>query len=156
MYPVPRKQGEQFGVSDLIPVQNQFMAIGDGYATALLCGLFARKGKPYQLRFGSELSFVDLRYSPAVLIGAFNNGWTLETTRDLKFVFSEYPSIRERGGQNRVWTLSRVHRDGKSEEDYAIVSRVLSSYTGQFLIAAAGITQNGTRAAGEFLTSRAS
>ncbi len=153
-YIVPCQQGEQFAISDLIPVQNQFIAIGDGYATALLCGLFARKGKAYQLRVGSELSFVDLRYSPAVLIGAFNNAWTLETTRDLKFVFSEYPSIRERGGQNRVWTLSHLARDGKSEEDYAIVSRVFSSYTGQFLIAAAGITQNGTRAAGEFLTSR--
>jgi hypothetical protein len=138
----------------VIPIQNQFITIGDGYATALLCGLFARKDKPYQLRFGSELSFEDLRYSPAVLIGAFNNGWTLETTKDFKFVFSEYPFIHERGGQNRVWTPSHVGRDGKTEEDYAIVSRVFSSDTGQLLITAAGITQQGTRAAGEFLTSR--
>lgn len=153
-YRPPCKQGQLFEASDLIPVQNQFMAIGDGYATALLCGLFARKDKSYQLRFGSELSFVDLRDSPAILIGAFNNGWTLETTKDLKFVFAEYPSIRERGGLNRVWAPSHVERDGKTEEDFAIVSRVFSSYTGQFLIAAAGITQQGTRAAGEFLTSR--
>ncbi len=140
--------------SELVPVQNQFITIGDGYATALLCGLLARHDKPYQLRFGSELSFVDLRYSSAVLIGAFNNEWTLETTRDLKFVFSNYPSIRERGGQNRVWALANVGADGETAEDYAIVSRVFSSETGQVLLAAAGITQYGTRAAGEFLTSR--
>ncbi len=146
--------GGRIDISELIPVHNQFITIGDGYATALLCGLLARHEKPYQLRFGSELSFVDLRYSPAVLIGAFNNGWTLETTRDLKFVFSNYPSIRERDGQNRVWALPHVSADGETAEDYAIVSRVFSSETGQVLIAAAGITQYGTRAAGEFLTTR--
>ena len=43
--------------------------------------------------------------------------------------------------------------DGRTPEDYAIVSRVFDSKTGELLIAAAGITQYGTRAAGEFLTS---
>jgi hypothetical protein len=151
---VPLKQGQTLQASDLIPIQNQLITIGDGYATALLCALFARHDKPFQLKFGSELSFVDLRYSPAILIGAFNNGWTLETTGQLKFVFSDYPSIRERGGQNRVWALSHLGPDGETAEDYAIVSRVVSSDTGQVLIAAAGITQYGTRAAGEFLTTR--
>jgi hypothetical protein len=42
---------------------------------------------------------------------------------------------------------------GRTPEDYAVVSRVFDSQTGEFLIAAAGITQYGTRADGEFLTS---
>ena len=146
------KDGEKVEASDLIPIQNQFITIGDGYATALLCGLFARHEKPYELKFGTEMSFVDLRYAPAVLIGAFNNGWTLETTKELRFNFSEYPSVRERGGQNRVWTLSHLDPDGETPDDYAIVSRIFNSNSGQVLIAAAGITQYGTRAAGEFLT----
>lgn len=152
LHNVPCEQTKGIKASDLIPIHNQLITIGDGYATALLCALFARHDKPYQLRYASELSFIDLRYSPAVLIGAFNNEWTLETTRELKFVFSEYPSIRERGGQNRVWALAHVAPDGKTTEDYAIVSRVFNTDTGQVLIATAGITQYGTRAAGEFLT----
>lgn len=146
------KGGEKVEASDLIPIQNQFITIGDGYATALLCGLFARHEKPYELKFGTEMSFVDLRYAPAVLIGAFNNGWTLETTKELRFNFSEYPSICERGGQNRAWTLSHLGPDGETPDDYAIVSRIFNANSGQVLIAAAGITQYGTRAAGEFLT----
>jgi hypothetical protein len=146
------KQGEKVEASELIPIQNQFITIGDGYATALLCGLFARHEKAYQLKFGTEMSFVDLRYAPAVLIGAFNNGWTLETTKELKFNFSQYPSVQERGGQNRVWTLAHLGPDGETPDDYAIVSRIFNANSGQLLIAAAGVTQYGTRAAGEFLT----
>ena len=39
-------------------------------------------------------------------------------------------------------------------EDYAIVSRILNSKTGEILVTAAGLGQAGTRAAGEFLTSQ--
>ena len=40
---------------------------------------------------------------------------------------------------------------GRTKEDYAIVARVFQSRTGELLITAAGITQYGTRTAGEFL-----
>jgi hypothetical protein len=40
---------------------------------------------------------------------------------------------------------------GRTNEDYAIVARVFHSRTGELLITAAGITQYGTRSAGEFL-----
>ena len=42
--------------------------------------------------------------------------------------------------------------DGKTPEDYAVVSRLVDSATGQVIVSAAGITQYGTRAAGELLT----
>jgi hypothetical protein len=44
--------------------------------------------------------------------------------------------------------------DGKVSEDYAIVSRIFHSESGGVLILAAGITQYGSQAAGEFLTDR--
>ncbi|MFY9725454.1 MAG: hypothetical protein WAJ87_08165, partial [Bryobacteraceae bacterium] len=49
--------------------------------------------------------------------------------------------------------LPNIMPDGRTPEDYAIVSRVFDSNTGELLIVAAGITQYGSRAAGEFLTS---
>jgi hypothetical protein len=137
---------------DLVAVPSQYTCIGDAYASVVLTSLFAKKGKLYQMRYGADLTFGDLRYQPSILIGAFNNAWTLQTTNDLRFVFDKHPTIRDRSN-NRIYTLPDLTPDGRTPEDYAIVSRVFDSKTGELLIAAAGITQYGTRAAGEFLTS---
>jgi hypothetical protein len=137
---------------DLVPVRGQYTCIGDAYASVVLTSLFTRRGKLYQMRYGADLSFGDLRYQPSILIGAFNNAWTLQTTKDLRFVFDKHPTIHDRS-QNRFYTLPNLAPDGRTPEDYAIVSRVFDSNTGELLIAAAGITQYGTYAAGEFLTS---
>jgi len=136
----------------LVPVRGQYTCIGDAYASVVLTSLFARRGKLYQMRYGADLSFGDLRYQPSILIGAFNNAWTLQTTNDLRFVFDKHPTIRDRS-DNRLYILPNLAPDGRTPEDYAIVSRVFDSKTGELLIAAAGITQYGTHAAGEFLTS---
>ena len=137
---------------DLVPVRGQYTCIGDAYASVVLTSLFTRRGKLFQIRYGTDLSFGDLRYQPSILIGAFNNVWTLQTTNDLRFVFDKHPTIRDRS-DNRLYTLPNLTPEGRTPEDYAIVSRVFDSKTGELLIAAAGITQYGTHAAGEFLTS---
>lgn len=137
---------------DFIPIRGQFTCIGDAYASVVLSSLFARKGKLYQMRYGADLSFGDLRYQPSILIGAFNNDWTLQTTNELRFIFDKHPIIRDRS-DNQLYAPADFKEDGRTTEDYAIISRVFDSKTGELLIAAAGITQYGTRAAGEFLTS---
>ena len=60
---------------------------GDAYAAVALSGLLAKIGKPSQLRIGANYSFADLRTSPAVVVGAFNNRWTMGITSSLRFVF---------------------------------------------------------------------
>jgi len=137
---------------DLLPIRGQYTCIGDAYAAAVLASLFARKGKLYQLRYGADLTFGDLRYQPSILIGAFNNAWTLQMTNELRFVFENHPTIRDRS-DHRVYTPPDLQQDGRTTDDYAIVSRIFDSKSGELLITAAGITQYGTRAAGEFLTS---
>ena len=128
------------------------MTTGDAYAGVALGSLFSGKGKLFQVRYGSDLTFGDLRYQPSILIGAFGNAWTLQLTNNLRFVFDKHPTIRDRF-TNRIYTLPDMTPDGRTPEDYAIVSRVFDSNTGELLIAAAGITQYGSRAAAEFLTS---
>src|ERR1035438_3432648 len=46
----------------LVPVRGQYTCIGDAYASVVLTSLFARRGKLYQMRYGADLSFGDLRY----------------------------------------------------------------------------------------------
>ncbi len=137
---------------DLVAVRGQYMTTGDAYAGVALGSLFSGKGKLFQVRYGSDLTFGDLRYQPSILIGAFGNAWTLQLTNNLRFVFDKHPTIRDRF-TNRIYTLPDMTPDGRTPEDYAIVSRVFDSNTGELLIAAAGITQYGSRAAAEFLTS---
>jgi hypothetical protein len=60
--------------------------------------------------------------------------------------------VQEQTGSKRSWTLPQLGADGKTDEDFAIVSRVLDAETGQFLVTAAGISSFGSRAAGYFLT----
>lgn len=142
---------------DIIPVTDQFVGIGNAHTAALLSALFAGRGKPVEIRYANDVSFSDLRSAPSVLIGAFSNPWTIEMTESLRFVFETEESgrsIRDRQG-GKVWRLTGQAPDGKTPEDYAVVSRVFNSASGQTVIAAAGISQYGTRAAGEFLTDNA-
>ncbi len=113
-------------------------------------------GKPLQVRIGSNYSFEDLRHSPAVVIGAFNNKWTMDLTSGLRFAFVELPGrgleIRETIPDGREWRGSSVSGPGALGTDYAVVTRLLDSKTGQFIVTAAGITGSGTEAAGELAT----
>ena len=139
---------------DIIPVTDQFVGIGNAHTAALLTGFFAARHKTVEIRYANDLSFSDLRNSSSVLIGAFSNLWTLEMTSQLRFVFEQENGlrrIRDRA-KNRTWQLPNIAPDGKTSEDYALVTRLFDSASGQLLLSAAGITQYGTRSAGEFLT----
>lgn len=133
---------------DVIPAVDQYVGFGDASAAAQLSTLFASMGKISHTRIGSDISFTDLQHSPAILIGAYSNPWALQLMRDFRFVFERRGGagiVRDRADPKRVWT----HSD--PAQDYAIVSRVFEASTGQLLITAAGVSQYGTQAAGEFL-----
>jgi hypothetical protein len=132
------------------------VARGDAYAAVTLSALLGKIGKPDQVRIGSDYSFSDLKNSPSVIVGAFNNRWTLQITSNLHFAFVEQNGrnmIREQGGSGAGWE-ERYRNDLEPIEDTAIVARLLDSGTGQFTIVVAGIGEMGTQAASE-LVSRA-
>jgi hypothetical protein len=131
------------------------VARGDTYAAVTLSALLGKLGKPDQVRIGADYSFSDLKNSPSVIVGAFNNRWTLQITSNLHFAFTGQNGqnmIREQGG-SRVW--EERYRDTNNLdaiEDTAVVARLLDSGTGQFTIVVAGIGELGTQAASEFVT----
>ena len=153
-YVIPLRPDETVEGRDIVPVTDQYIGAGDGMVAARLAALFGRYRKGWQLRFGNDISFTDLRASPAVLIGAFSNRWTMAMTGELRFVFdfeSGVERILDRTDANAQWALPDIAPDGKTPHDYAIVSRVLQSESGEMIISAAGITQYGTHVAAEFL-----
>lgn len=141
--------------SDMIPYSDYGVAVGDVYAAVQLSALLGRIGKPSQVRIGANYTFEDLRNSPSVVVGAFNNKWTMQLNSSLHFTFVEENGdfvIREVGATGRTWRAD-FPKSQQVGDDYAIVARLLDSKTGQFTIIAAGLHGSGTQTAGEFVTS---
>jgi hypothetical protein len=139
---------------DLFVYTDYGVAAGDVYAAVALSALLGKIDKPTQLRIGSNYTYADLRNSPAVVVGGFNNKWTMQLTSNLQFAFiedNEDYMIRERTPGGRVWH-TRLGSQGETLEDFGIVSRLLDSKTGQFTVAVAGIGPKGTEAAGAFVS----
>jgi hypothetical protein len=128
-----------------------YVGVGDVFAISQLATLLGRVGKPCQVRIWTETSFADLRSSPTILIGAFSNQWTLDIAKDLRFTFD-----REDGDAEVTDQMAPGHRWARTattpRSDFAIISRVFRSRTGEPVIIAAGLGQYGTRIAGELLT----
>lgn len=142
---------------DIVTVRDQFVGVGTTYATAAISSYLAKRNKPNSIRFGNDVSFEDFKNSPTVLLAAFSNRWTLNMTAGWRFVFADangVPIVKDQT-TGRQWSLPSLQPNGKTQEDYAIISRVFQSETGNFLISGAGITQYGTRSAGEVLTNPA-
>jgi hypothetical protein len=138
---------------EVIPLTDLFVNKDDAYVAAQLSGFFSQLHKPNQVRIGNDFNYEDLRNSPAVLIGVFNNPWTVRMTSEMPIVFREEDGVQwieEKGSPGRTW---RPGTDGrKGNKDYAIVARFLNSKTSQFLVIVGGIGMVGTQAAGRFIS----
>ncbi len=147
-----------FTANQVVPNWDRYLTLGDAECLSDISALLAQRGRTYHIRGGGSTSFADLREDPAVLIGAFTNDWTMRLTGQLRFTFELSPDenthyIHDRlHPANRAWQLFNVWPDWNMPIDYAIVSRVLDPTTGKMVVTAAGITEYGTAAAGEFLT----
>jgi hypothetical protein len=111
------------------------------------------KGGDFRVVSDSEIGYAQLREGPVVLIGAFDNVWTMRITQDLPFGF-EYDSqvrrlVDRKSPEKRFWTLQWQVPYTKLAKDYAIIARIHDNVTGQPVIIIAGILGEGTEAASE-------
>jgi hypothetical protein len=139
--------GTKIDAQDLFPAKDTFVTIGDVAAITKIESLLVHHDRQFDTRFGSDVTYGDLREAPTVLIGAHNNSWTLTLTGNLRYVFSGRNAIVDRMDPRKKWSTSNLFT-----EDYAIVSRVLNSKTGNMVIAVAGVGYAGTQAAAEYIT----
>jgi len=143
---------------DLILLRDRYVALDDAVCLVRLTSLLERYRKPYRIRAERFTSFADLRDTAAVLIGAFDNLWTLRTAGQLRFTFrkdSEHGTdmVQDRQHpENTEWMLMNSWPNWDIPIDYAILSRILDPATDRPVIIAAGLTQYGTIGAGEFLS----
>jgi hypothetical protein len=144
---------------------SQTVPFADTVTIARVVGVLEARNKTVLIRQGSASSFSDLREGAVVLIGAFNNEWSLRLTRQLRYSLAmdaEKHLIYIRDAKNplsRSWSWGtnqpREPVTGANSpriEDYALISRIRDSETGHVVVVIGGLYTYGTEAAGEFLT----
>jgi len=135
------------------------LSLEDTNIAARIATQLERHEAHYQLVSSSEVSFEELRTAPSVLVGALDNIWTMRLTRNLPFVFEEASDHRTgriidtSSGGKTSWTVDIDMPHTRIAHDYGIVARYTNRVTGQPLVVVAGISSQGTQAAGELLTS---
>ncbi len=154
--PMQYAAGPQTTLFQLYYLGSQNVAFPDVMTLGRLTGFLQAKGKAYHIRGESSTTFEDLRDGPVVLIGAFNNDWSMRLMGPRRFSF-------ERDGDT-FWIKDVQNPSDKSHavnyampylqltEDFALVSRVLDPVTERMVVLAGGLTGYGTMAAGEFLS----
>ena len=122
-----------------------------------VAGILQSNQRSYKLKSESSTTLTDLRQNPTVLVGAFDNSWTLRETANLRFHFANNPDmsrlwIEDATSAGKVqWAIDRGEQQKGVYHDFAILARFTDPNTDQLVIVAAGIARGGTVAAGEFL-----
>ncbi|WP_263350712.1 hypothetical protein [Acidicapsa acidisoli] len=139
--------------------QSGLFALADVVTLTRMTDVLERQKKSFRVSAASEASFSQLREGPAVLIGAFDNLWTMRLTRDLRFGFDSIDGnafiVDRRSSTKTTWFTAWDLPYEKLARDYAIVARYRDSLTGQPVVIAAGISEEGTEAAGELISNAA-
>ena len=135
------------------------IAFSDANALFHLAEFLGGRGKASRLQAATATTLTDLRQGPVVLIAGVDNEWTLRIEQSLRYQFGSSPDhhvfwIEDRANPSRRdWAIDFTSKYSQLTQDYSIVSRFSDPTTGQPVVIAAGLGENGTIAAGEFLTS---
>jgi hypothetical protein len=120
---------------------------------ANLVDLFSKYHMEYVVQPTSTITLTDMTRHPVVLIGAYDNEWTLRLLTDLRFRFAASPErqIYDEMNPSTIWVRPKVV-PFKDQDDFAIVARFHDKLTDNTVIVIAGVGKNGTEAAARFVT----
>jgi hypothetical protein len=131
------------------------LALADVITLTRTAAALETRHKTFRVVPASDATFAQLREGPVVLIGAFDNIWTLRITQNLRFGFESKDGVAllvdRKSPRPTSWATAWDLPYEKLSRDYAIVARIHDNTTGQPVIIAAGISEEGTEAAGEIL-----
>jgi hypothetical protein len=119
---------------------------------ARVSGLVARSGGTMNLQFSATTPLTTLREQPVVLLGGYNNLWTLRLLDGLPMHFSpEVNASIVDTVKNERWARDRSE-PYSSADDYALIARFRDETTDSWVLVLAGLGRNGTEAATQFVT----
>ena len=131
--------------------------ISDVTTIAGIAGILHADGKHYTLRGANTTTLTDLRSGPSIMVGGFDNVWTLRMLQPLRFHFANDPDMTKvsivdtQFPNQKRWIIDQQQIATNIYRDYAIVARFTDGTVGKPVLVAAGLSNGGTVAAGEFL-----
>jgi hypothetical protein len=130
-----------------------YTSISTAGVIASLVDLFAKYHMEYVVQPTSTITLTDMTRHPVVLIGAYDNEWTLRLLNDLRFRFAASPErqIYDEINPSTIWVRPKG-LPFKDQDDFAIVARFHDKLTDNTVIVIAGVGKNGTEAAARFVT----
>jgi hypothetical protein len=129
------------------------MLTGSVYADIRVSAFLNKYNRAPVLRTGPNLPYMDLKGSPLILIGSFDNYWTRVMNESLPFYFDRGFGIYERDGQHRRWhNPLKAEQTPRMMDDYALIFRVMDSRAGAPVLGISGLSTCGTHAAADFVT----
>lgn len=134
------------------------MAFADALTMARLSGVLQENHRKVDIRRSADFNLADFRKGPAILIGAFNNPWTMRLADQLRYTFERGAGgkdgyILDRQNPSKpLWRHDPYRPYTQVSQDWAIVSRFVDSRTEEPVLVVAGMGKDGTAAAGEFVT----
>jgi len=135
-------------------IEYPFVSMQIATSIARISGQLDRLGETVQTSSSASTALTDLRERPVVLVGGYNNDWTMRLLEPLRFRFAPGPAevIVDRDHPDTKWERDPA-QPYSSADDYAIVARFHDATTGGIVVIVAGIGRNGTEAAAQFVTS---
>jgi hypothetical protein len=121
-----------------------------------LGGVLENRHKAFRLMLASQANFPQLREGPVILVGALDNPWTMRLTGHLRYGFLSGDDITaivdHKNPSARNWVVSFKQPPASQTEDFAIIARYHDTTLDQPVVLAAGLSRQGTEAAGELLS----
>jgi len=132
------------------------VGIGPVVALRQAADFFTEHHHPYNLRFGADLTFSDLREQPSLLLGGYTADWTRRILSNLRYVpFASGDVQVERSfvdtQTKKVWTAIRRTQTPYADTDYGVLCRLFDSISGQIVFLAVGTWTFGTEGAASLL-----
>jgi hypothetical protein len=135
-------------------IEYPFVSMQIAAAIGKVSGLLERGGATVQMQSCAPTPLNEMRERPVVLLGGYNNEWTLRLQSALRYQFAPEAnaSIIDREDPKVRWARDRS-LPYSSADDYALIARFRDTTTDSMIVVLAGLGRNGTEAAAQFVTS---
>jgi hypothetical protein len=138
-------------------IEYPFVSMQAASAISQISSTLEHSGAATQLLPSATTSLPDLREHSVILLGGYNNDWSLRLLKPLRFHFMP---LKSDGGESIVdQTQPQTHWDRdnsqpySSADDYALVARFRDPTIDGWVVVLAGEGRNGTEGAAQFVAS---
>lgn len=163
--PAPAAEGQIF--VNLV-LRRQSISLDDAAILSSMASELGRRGVSFRVVGADQTSLADLRRQPVILIGAIDNQWTLRLTQTLPYRIEVANPPGSAGDKQPIASIVESAQPGGTrwvtdfsvafpawKSDYGVVARVDDPTTGVPVMIEAGLGNDGTVAANEWIMSGA-